>query len=86
MDCPDRCGDVGARPSITDHRAIYPVACGGRWPGTREGDADPGDRSGLTVRIIGEFVVARGGQTYPAAMLGSRKARTLLTVLAVSPD
>ncbi len=47
------------------------------------GGARAGGPAMLTVRLVGEFEVARAGQPYPTAALGSRKARTLLKLLAV---
>lgn len=38
----------------------------------------------LTVRVVGEFTVCQAGTTLPATEVGSRKARTLLALLAVS--
>ncbi len=37
----------------------------------------------LTLRLIGEFAVLRAGHTLPAPSVGSRKARTVLKLLAV---
>lgn len=42
------------------------------------------DDTELTVRVVGEFAVCQAGTTLPATEVGSRKARTLLALLAVS--
>jgi DNA-binding SARP family transcriptional activator len=42
--------------------------------------------SEVAVRVVGGFAVHRAGQVLPAAEVGSRKARTLLGLLAVHRD
>ncbi|HEY2791731.1 MAG TPA: AAA family ATPase, partial [Micromonosporaceae bacterium] len=49
------------------------------------GDAPRRD-DGLTLRLIGEFAVLRRARVLPVTEIGSRKARTLLQLLAVEPQ
>lgn len=53
------------------------VASAGAPPGTAVADA-------LLIQLIGAVAVSRSGQVLPVAEVGSRKARTLLALLAVS--
>jgi DNA-binding SARP family transcriptional activator/tetratricopeptide (TPR) repeat protein len=46
----------------------------------------PQQDDGLTLRLVGEFAVLRHARPLPVQEIGSRKARTLLKLLAVEPD
>jgi DNA-binding SARP family transcriptional activator len=52
----------------------------------RKGIAGLSVACALSVRVVGGFVVCRAGRALPSSEVGSRKARTLLAVLAVHPS